>query len=151
MNTMKYSVCLFVCMLFNSGCATLYTNLHPKPAVYGGTQMDCGAVFLPLMSLNETDDIGETCCLFSVIPLALLDLPFSFVADTILLPWNIVETREREREDAKRMVPPVKKKIIITDPPPKRNSKSKMTIVPAKPPGKPSAAPIGKKNKAAPD
>lgn len=94
MNTIiKYSASLVVCLLLSSGCATLYTNSR-KPNIYGGTILDCTATFAPSAFLQEYGDIEDACCLLSMIPLALLDLPFSFAADTILLPWTITETEK---------------------------------------------------------
>ena len=71
------------------GCGTLITRYvspnwtPPAPAlprIYSGTLFDLRCFFRPAM--HETQGIGGFC---------LVDLPFSIVADTVILPLTIYE------------------------------------------------------------
>ena len=83
MNHSKLALLFFVTInsLLISGCASVIarnTNLGiTPPAVYPGAAYDIVAIPSPLF------------------PLALIDLPLSFVADTLMLPVDIYRSVER--------------------------------------------------------
>lgn len=82
---------LFACISFVactglfSGCGTMVTHVFPdsKNPVYGGIRADCHAIVHP-------EAWGVFAC---------VDLPFSFVADTLLLPSDINEWSNLSRPD----------------------------------------------------
>lgn len=82
-----------------SGCATTISvvssidNGEP-PGIYGGTEMDIIVIYLGAKTMGTPLDCGALNVLAVVG--GLVDLPFSFVADTVLLPltipWNLLAT-----------------------------------------------------------
>lgn len=64
-------------LLFVPGCGTMY-QFDAGPAIYGGVQMDL-YVFYETQKSALTSEFW-----FGV--LAILDIPFSFVLDTLILP-----------------------------------------------------------------
>jgi uncharacterized protein YceK len=76
-----------LCVLALAGCMTLETRSNPSydgSRVYSGTRVSGRSVALGVASLN----IG-------LLLIYGLDLPFSFLADTVLLPLTLREERER--------------------------------------------------------
>ncbi|CNC12543.1 YceK/YidQ family lipoprotein [Yersinia pseudotuberculosis] len=92
MNSSKYALIFFVAInsLLISGCASVIarnTNLGiTPPAVYPGTVYDIAVIPSPLF------------------PLALIDLPLSFVADTLMLPIDIYHSSKRSSYSPKESV-----------------------------------------------
>ncbi len=80
-------------VVFLSGCMTITTREDTDdawPRVYSGTLMDLAVIGMPvLVATGEVDPGGLMALQFLWI--AVLDLPFSFVADTLLLPITIPE------------------------------------------------------------
>ncbi|GBC62419.1 hypothetical protein DENIS_3391 [Desulfonema ishimotonii] len=63
----------------------------PVPYVYGGTMTDIRLLLFPWIctTCGESGWIFSTRCIPLLFPLALADLPLSFAADTLLLPYTI--------------------------------------------------------------
>jgi uncharacterized protein YceK len=81
-------LCVVALVASTSGCGTLLSmgmNHAENPVLsYGGTRAD---ILLPLVALRIIPVEGEKLPLWTVAwSLLLLDLPFSFAADTVLLP-----------------------------------------------------------------
>ena len=75
------------------GCMTITSRQesNPDPTVYSGTFIDLQAIGFPVfVAVGQADPAG-----LAYYPMflwvGLLDLPFSFVADTLLLPITIPE------------------------------------------------------------
>ncbi len=102
---------LAVCLLITSAsCSTIITRLagpnwkppdKPLPQVYSGTLFDLRCVFTP--SMHDTEGLG---------PLCFIDVPFSLIADTVILPLTIFDQikygsygtfqpAEKEKEESK--------------------------------------------------
>ncbi|MCI0651559.1 MAG: YceK/YidQ family lipoprotein, partial [Planctomycetes bacterium] len=91
-STLQLAIVL-ACVISASGCGTVISNCmldeSEFPAAYRGTTLDFLAV---------TDQLG--CC--GATPSALervlltLDLPLSLVADTVVLPWNLLQWAQSE-------------------------------------------------------
>lgn len=80
---------LFGAAVLLGGCATLFTL--DEDGVYGGTKADAyfiaGAVMAPF---TRSYGMGEWDSLFYIVgPLALMDLPLSIVADTVVVPYKL--------------------------------------------------------------
>ena len=80
-------------ILSMAGCGTIYNmgagpcHIHEYPYIYGGVYIDFGTIAPQLIPLG--------------ILLALIDLPFSIVGDTITLPWSIAATIKQGNADGK--------------------------------------------------
>ncbi len=106
MSIMKYLACIVVFLLLNSGCAAVFTRFDGKPKVYSGIKADIDFLLSP-DSTEERSDVTECCAYSLVASMALLDLPFSFVLDTILLPVALFEIHDREKKERKKDIAPV--------------------------------------------
>jgi uncharacterized protein YceK len=76
-----------LCVLTLAGCMTLETrrnSAYDGPRIYSGTRVSARSVGFGVVSLN-----------LGLLLIYGLDLPFSFLADTALLPLTIREERER--------------------------------------------------------
>ena len=85
-----------IVVLSSTGCATLGTKLGVKPSFigvpYSGTEVDlwktrCGAIWI---------DQGRYRSGTEALLSGIIDLPFSFTADTILLPIDIPYEGQRD-------------------------------------------------------
>ncbi len=86
----SFYLVLAVCVMLGcAGCGTLMTRFvapnwsPPDPKlsrIYSGTQFDFRCFLKP--SMHETQGIGGFC---------LVDVPFSIIADTVILPLTIYE------------------------------------------------------------
>ncbi len=77
-------VALVIAVLAHTGCGTIASRTMPGydgPWIYSGTVMDVAAVF------GGASEGGEG----SIAALLIFDVPFSLVADTLLLPLTIYE------------------------------------------------------------
>jgi uncharacterized protein YceK len=90
-----------ILILFNatciSGCATAFSvatkNEYSRP--YGGTQID----YYFLSSPFEAAGSGHMGSLaFVAWPLALIDLPFSIIGDTVTLPYTLQGEPEKKNK-----------------------------------------------------
>lgn len=94
--------CLLAASLLASGCGTIFDLTGRDPPCSGGRQIYGGM----LLDIDYMEAGGLATFFF------LLDLPLSFVADTLLLPITIpreLESNERSRETRgakERRVPP---------------------------------------------
>ncbi|EBX1355272.1 YceK/YidQ family lipoprotein [Salmonella enterica subsp. enterica serovar Okatie] len=71
---MKFVLMICIACCFLSGCASVVARAYGEPYMYyHGTQLDARHAFDKPLS-----------------PILLLDLPFSFVADTLLLPVDLI-------------------------------------------------------------
>jgi uncharacterized protein YceK len=59
----------------------------PPPGVYRGTAFDAGCITAPFWSDPHVE----------LLPVGLIDLPFSFVADTINFPFDLADYNKRKR------------------------------------------------------
>lgn len=81
---------IFSWLLFLSGCGTIFSITDVGyPLVYSGVQDDCKFIY----KFYKEAPLGL---------MPILDLPFSFIADTIILPvstyWSLTEeSRQEER------------------------------------------------------
>ena len=92
---MMSTLALLVVMLPVSGCATfllLDGQFHqgatepcdPPKYTYGGTVTDIGVMILS--AKNQQGNVPFSLLMFTA---AVVDLPFSFVADTLTLPYTV--------------------------------------------------------------
>lgn len=70
-------ICLniFSCLILLSGCSSIMTHVGPHQGYYSGTKADT--------RILKDGDTG-----WVIKPLAMIDLPFSALLDTILLPYD---------------------------------------------------------------
>ena len=73
---------LLAMMLPLTGCGTLMT-LH-TPEVYSGVQEDVSR--LPFSKTVPAGDVGEAFGTILLYPFIIIDVPLSFVGDTLMLP-----------------------------------------------------------------
>lgn len=83
----KQVVFLFCLALFLNGCSTIKTfnnweSYPPAPTVYAGTRQN-------IQDITHTKGYYHLFPHNLVVILGVLDLPFSFLADTVLLPYTI--------------------------------------------------------------
>lgn len=71
------TICLniFSCLILLSGCSSIMTHVGPHQGYYSGTKADT--------RILKDGDTG-----WVIKPLAMIDLPFSALLDTILLPYD---------------------------------------------------------------
>jgi len=62
-------------------------NEKAGPAIYGGVRIDLRSLWQYFAQYDTV--VGDDTAAFLGLPLILLDLPLSFVADTVLLPWSL--------------------------------------------------------------
>ncbi len=121
--TLRYGICLgmLLCLFTASGCATIFTvsESHdvvryggrkpsgcdvPLPQIYSGTLTDMRVIlYLPLewTDFCSSSNLGLITAFY--FPVSFVDLPLSFAADTVLLPYTIYRQsvygniRNRER------------------------------------------------------
>ena len=103
-----------------SGCASMQSRFHncdPNDLsccvtpirvphyVYPGTQLDSRQLAIPFWSSGDALYDGMTCMFY---PVPLIDLPLSFVADTLFLPYDIymvtIGGKSRYRKDIRSSV-----------------------------------------------
>ncbi|MBS0848114.1 YceK/YidQ family lipoprotein [Citrobacter sp. JGM124] len=87
------------------GCSSLMSHSGGKEGLYPGTRAN-------------TQALGDSETSWAVKPLVILDLPFSAVMDTVLLPWDMyrkdnslksrVETSEKQNMKINSVIPPAK-------------------------------------------
>lgn len=84
------------------GCATVATRAKRNDLdspLYTGTRADVG-----LFGLVVDPPNGEAGYALLLLPFALVDLPFSLVADSLLLPWTVPEHRSERRQKLRTLV-----------------------------------------------
>lgn len=71
-----------------SGCATAFVSMSKtdRRIPYGGTMVD-GTILISPGEVGGSGHLGFW--VIPLYPLALLDLPFSFIADTVMLPFTL--------------------------------------------------------------
>ncbi|SRR6266705_1032297 len=98
---------LILAVSTSCGCGTIGTRMFDDPAksgdyhgskIYSGVRGDIQAVG-DMLSPNYTKEAR------GLWPLFLLDLPFSFIADTLLLPITIYEELSKSSEQKKEATP----------------------------------------------
>lgn len=82
---MRWVFTVVAAMLLTSGCATL-TETFEERSHCGNTRVYCGTRVDALMISMATDESAGVLRAFW--PLAIMDLPLSLVADTLLLPYT---------------------------------------------------------------
>ena len=106
MNPLKRSapgVVLFASLTL--GCGTIASRSMSSPewdtTVYGGTCLDASMIGIGVSAPFSGNEGGIG---FLLLPFGLVDLPFSIVADTLILPWTIPEQFGSRREDFHALV-----------------------------------------------
>lgn len=74
-----------------SGCGTIATNAMGDHSIYSGTRCDA-AMVRAIVTQKYNDSICVRNFLPLVFPVASIDLPLSFVSDTVLLPYTVPVT-----------------------------------------------------------
>ncbi len=116
-------IMMIVSGLTLAGCASLSQRFHTcdptdwaccvspirQPRyVYPGTQVDLRGLAIPFWSSGDALYDGMTCIFY---PIPLIDLPLSFVADTVFLPYDIYMVtrggKARYREDIRKAPEPM--------------------------------------------
>jgi uncharacterized protein YceK len=102
------TICLGIAsgLFLASGCGTIQSiklDNRTEPTkdihvLYGGVHYDCQMMDPPSSGGWE---LPPSYCFF---PFALIDLPLSFVADTVMLPYTIPRANHRKQEIAKKVV-----------------------------------------------
>lgn len=86
----------------SAGCGTIASRGTNSPdwdtRVYGGVVDDAGEL---TAAFRGEDEDGVS---LLVAPIVLLDIPLSFVADTLLLPWTIPEQFGQRRKEVRALV-----------------------------------------------
>ena len=78
---MKKALFLAVLTLLVSGCGTI-ADISTDQKIYGGIQKDVNLIKNPYLPKSEE-------YFFPLVLLGILDVPFSFALDTVLLPVTI--------------------------------------------------------------
>ncbi|MFZ4210115.1 YceK/YidQ family lipoprotein [Pantoea endophytica] len=90
MNMMKRFplTAVLVCSIFvTSGCSSVMSHTGASQGYYPGTRASAEMI---------TDDNTS----WAIKPLALIDLPFSAVMDTVLLPWDYFRSDDDKSKDS---------------------------------------------------
>jgi uncharacterized protein YceK len=89
------AILLFASLTAISGCGTLLNLGEKDSSPYGGVQMDSKIIAqgVPLGPAAWTGDVDIS----SFWPLAMIDLPFSLVGDTLTLPITIASAIQKQR------------------------------------------------------
>lgn len=96
------------------GCGTILSRIDHNPdwdlALYSGGALDAGFVFGvgADIGIDSDDDASLLFWVLFTWPV-MIDLPFSLVADTLMLPWTIPEQFSERRKELKRFVRAVEK------------------------------------------
>ena len=88
-------------LLVSSGCGTMVSHFGdcgstPPPGVYRGTRFDAGCIAAPFASEPHVE----------LLPVGLIDLPFSFAADTIIFPFDLADCIKRKKSERETTVQP---------------------------------------------
>jgi uncharacterized protein YceK len=86
--------------LLSSGCGTYFAFQsadNDASLIYGGVRAD---VVIPLTLLGVLDPENDVPPYYLPFALMFFDLPFSFVADTVLLPWTVTDHVRKARDEA---------------------------------------------------
>jgi uncharacterized protein YceK len=102
-STMKMifpTACLAL-LLLSSGCGTMVSHFGdcgstPPPGVYRGIRFDAACIAAPFASEPHVE----------LLPVGLIDLPFSFAADTIIFPFDLVDYFDRKDSEKERAEQP---------------------------------------------
>src|ERR1041385_7524118 len=95
------TLCLSVFPI-TSGCGTMVSHFHdcggtPPPGVYRGTASDAAFIAAPFSGKPESAGF---------LPFGLIDLPFSFAADTVIFPFELADyIHRRKRKDETPLQP----------------------------------------------
>lgn len=87
------------------GCSSIMSHSGGKEGIYSGTRAN-------------TEMLGDPETSWAIKPFAAIDLPFSAVMDTVLLPWDLykndhslkskVEASEKKNNSINSVIPPAK-------------------------------------------
>lgn len=80
---------LACCTVATSGCSSMMAHTGPNQGYYPGTRASAALL---------TDDNSS----WALKPLALIDLPFSAVLDTLLVPWDYAHSDDDKSLDSPR-------------------------------------------------
>src|SRR4051812_42102166 len=91
--TLFRAACLSL-LLISSGCGTMVSHFGdcgstPPPGVYRGTRFDTACIAAPFASEPHVE----------LLPVGLIDLPFSLAADTIIFPFDLADCIKRKKSE----------------------------------------------------
>jgi uncharacterized protein YceK len=120
-----------------AGCGTVMNNFlpHQYPHLYGGVEIDC-QVLQGEWTTHATDEANSSlrnlCENTLVSGLVAVDLPLSFVGDTVCLPHNLLYSGFREFDEPKEKptvqdLSPFTKAEFVFSPPKPADSGDKET------------------------
>src|ERR1043166_4317269 len=94
------TLCLSL-ILVSSGCGTMVSHFGdcgstPPAGIYRGTRFDGACIAAPFASEPHVE----------LLPVGLIDLPFSLAVDTIILPFDLVDYGKRKKREDERTVQP---------------------------------------------
>jgi uncharacterized protein YceK len=116
-------ILIVFCALNLVGCASLYgtfaedengkSKIKFDSKVYIGTKTDGAALILAPMCAGSHSHpcTGDTWIYLLIWPLALIDLPLSFIADTLLLPYTLTTGKPKELPKEKTVDVPMKQAV----------------------------------------
>lgn len=88
-NKYRMAGLLACCTLASTGCSSVMSHTGASQGYYPGTRA-------------SADLIADDSTSWAIKPLALLDLPFSAVMDTLLLPWDYFRADDDKTLDSPR-------------------------------------------------
>ena len=99
MKMLVRTLCLSL-LLISAGCGTMVSHFGdcgstPPPGVYRGTVFDAGCIAAPFSSEPHV----------GLLPVGLIDLPFSFAADTLILPFDLADYIGRQKSEKETLQP----------------------------------------------
>jgi uncharacterized protein YceK len=89
LKTFPLASALACCTFMSSGCSSVMSHTGPNQGYYPGTRASAEVL---------VDDHSS----WALKPLALIDLPFSAVLDTLLLPWDYARSDDDRSIDSPR-------------------------------------------------
>ncbi len=93
---------LAFCVLTTAGCSSVMSHTGPSQGYYPGTRASAD-----MLVSSDTS--------WALRPLALIDLPFSALMDTLLLPWDYVRSDNDKSLDSPRARVLRSEKLAHTD------------------------------------
>jgi uncharacterized protein YceK len=103
MKMLARTLCLGL-VLTGSGCGTMVSHFGvcgstPAPGVYRGTVFDGACIAAPFSHDHDSQSFG-------ILPLGVVDLPFSLAADTIIFPFDLADYVARTKSDDEKALQP---------------------------------------------
>ena len=86
--TSAFSGCLVLCLLSGCGTSTVRSQGWGTPPPYSGVQYDLSSLSQVTHCVATAPWMTKVGTLVASTPVMLVDVPLSFLADTVLLPWD---------------------------------------------------------------